>query len=151
VSLKRTIKALNKRGAQILYHGVGEEDITGGLRVPFWLAYDRDLAEAYSDTGEVFEFEENAKNPLVLDTPEKIKGAWEEVKKTPGYPEYGEFDPDFPNTNYRFAEWAQKQGYDAVYIPEGAFQGEIGHEWAAGTFGEPQVIVLDPSIVKLVR
>lgn len=125
------------------YHGVDKNGIVGEIKTPFFLAYDKELGAAYAEREKVLTFEVTPSKPLSLETAELFWSAWlnsgaESVQ--------GRFHPD---QTHAFANWAKSQGYDAILIPESAFDGERGYELVAGRVGEPQMIVLDSSILSL--
>lgn len=129
---------------RIGYHGGTAAEINSGI---FFIAHDRSLAEEYaSDTagGRVVKVEDRSVNPLVLDTPEKFIDAW---RKSGADKVEGNFHP---NQTRVFGDWARHSGYDAIVIPESAFEGELGYEEVGGTVGEPQTIILDPKVANIV-
>ncbi len=80
--------------------------------------------------------------PLTLTTGEQVRQLWRRA---------GALAPDIPFYHHaqdcsqrRLATWAVQHGYDAILATPPAFDGEAGYEWAAGTFGEPQAVLLDP-------
>jgi hypothetical protein len=121
---------------QIAYHGYDRDDTRDSLPAYFGT---RELAEAYaSEGGRVEAFRISRGNPLVLDTPEKVEAAWRE---SGALEVEGQFYPDVLRA---LSGWAQSRGHDGMIVAEGAFEGELGYEFAAGTFGEPQIIAFDP-------
>lgn len=130
------------------YHGETRGKIEGGVFIgsEVCLSHSRELAEDYSEgEGEVYLVKYTGKNPLILDTPEAFSEAWEasgagRVK--------GNFHPDQTG---QFAAWARDNCYDAVVIPEAAFEGELGYEMVAGTVGEPQTMVLYPELALILE
>lgn len=140
-----------------LWHGTTKGAIPGGgfSGSEVYLAHDRELADAYGDTpgSQVLEVQDLSERPLILDTPEKFRAAWEESGA-------GEVGGNFhPNQTSAFAAWARGKGYDAVDIPSSAFEQDTGDAEAdyqayrrgpAGYFGDPQTIILDPAKARIV-
>jgi hypothetical protein len=121
------------------YHGETGDGVpaTGFTRGPVFLAYDRDLADAYAETG-VLEVTYESARPLVLDTPTAFVAAW----RASGADALD--GPFHPTCTHAFAAWAVGQGYDAVCIPESAFDGEDGYAEVGGRVGDPQMLLLVP-------
>lgn len=131
-----------------VFHGVTQNEIEastfGQGKDMVFLAHDWSLAETYADeSGLVFDVEDLSVNPLILATPEEFRDAW---IGSGAHKNGGKFHPDCTG---KLAEWARAKGHDAIVIPSSAFEGELGYEWAAGTVGEPQTIVLDASKVRV--
>lgn len=128
------------------FHGLTGGEIAGAFSKPeMFVAYDRDLAVSYAGGGAVIAVTYEARNPLVLETPEQCIEAFREsgIDRAPMTQRW------HPDTTHIFAEWARRRGHDAVCLPESAFAGELGYEWVAGTFGEPQMILLEPAKVRI--
>ena len=122
------------------FHGVAGRPVAGGVwGLPeMYLAYDRDLAEAYAEGGPVLAVAYEARNPLVLDTPGAFCAAW---RASGAHEVEGPFHPVATGT---FAVWARRAGYDAICVPASAFEGEDGYAEVGGTLGDPQMILLEP-------
>ena len=142
----------NTSHPRIVWHGLtrGEPDVVFGVgRKEVFLAHDRSLAELYagdsSDSSPtILEVEDLSVNPLVLATGEDYRDAW----LTSGADKCeGRFHPDVTAV---FAQWARLRGHDAIVVPASAFECEIGYTWAAGTIGDPQTIILDPTKIRVV-
>jgi hypothetical protein len=130
------------------YHGETKGRIDGGLFVgtEVYLSHSRDLAENYSEgEGKVYLVKYTGKNPLILDTSDAFSEAW---KASGAGQVKGKFHPD---QTREFAGWARRNGYDAIIIPESAFEGELGYEMVGGTVGEPQTIVLYPELTRILE
>ena len=121
------------------YHGLTMGDaITGAWRSgEMYVAYDRSLASDVAIGGKVYAVAYEARYPLVLDTPAAFIAVWvgcgaDAVPRS------------FDDQKALLFAYARARGYDAVCIPASAFEGEMGYEWVAGTFGEPQMLLLEP-------
>lgn len=128
------------------FHGLTGGEIAGAFNKPeLFVAYDLALAVSYAGGGAVVAVAYEASNPLVLETPEQCVEAFRAsgIDRAPLTQRW------HPDTTHIFAEWARRRGYDAVCLPESAFAGELGYEWVAGTFGEPQMILLQPARAKI--
>lgn len=140
----------------VFYHGLTKGELDGPLRVPLYLAHDRDLAAAYGDDGEgvVVEVELLCENVLVLDTMLGFAEAWD-MSGASGI----ESENFHPTMTGHFAAWVREAGYDAVSIPASAFETPEGMDeeeafqlylrGPEGLFGEPQTIVLTPGAARL--
>ena len=105
------------------------------------------MARAYGDdeNARILEVEVQAENPLVVESAEQFLEIWQQSGcKTL---EAANFHPE---TTSHFCAWVRAQGYDAVVLPEQIFEGDLGFELCAGTFGEPQAIVLDTAKARIV-
>ena len=117
-----------------------------------YLAHDYDLADAYADGGQILVVENLGTKPLMLDTPEKFRDAWIASR-------VDEIEGPFSRIVAAFSAWARDEGYDHVVIPAGAFD-EGADPWTherqklwelvAGTVGDPQTIILDPELARIV-
>lgn len=97
-------------------------------------ALDKDVAEAYRDDGGTVKKHRVAlKNPMVLDTPGKVKEAWEKSGANVHKRAY-------PDKHEHLYDWAKAKGHDGLVVPHSAFEGEDGYREAGGTFGEPQAV-----------
>lgn len=113
-----------------------------GASAGHWFAFDRDTAEAYAadDPGYVVNsYRLTIRKPLILSTPESVRDFW--AKWDMALPRHHH---TFPEHQLQIAAELGKAGYDALVVPHSAFEGELGYKWAAGTFGEPQVLVFHP-------
>lgn len=134
------------------FHGLTHGDFFGRPRFPLYLAYARDLAEAYADGDDgcaVVEVRAQLLNPLVLDSPTAFSDAIIKSRcVSDPHPNW------HPSATGQFCAWASEQGYDSVLIPpEAGFDSLEQEEWelASGTFGEPQVILLSPKSLRIRR
>lgn len=130
------------------FHGLTDGEIVGAFNKPeMFVAYDRELAASYAECegGRIVVVNYEASSPLILETPEQCVEAFREsgIDRAPVTWRW------HPDTTHLFAEWARRRGYDAVCLPASAFVGELGYEWVAGTFGEPQMILLEPARARL--
>jgi hypothetical protein len=135
------------------YHGESKpEKVAQPVKTPFFVAFDRELAETCRCTdGRILLIEYYPKNPLMLDTPGKFVEVWEDS----GARAFGKWDalrappPGWfhPRTTRYFSEWAKQKKYDSVIIPSPAFDGEIGFRQVGGVFGDPQALILDHRII----
>jgi len=132
---------------ETFWHGLSKSAVfEGTFRTEFvCLARDRDLAMFYADDDEerLLAVTVRAANPLVLDTPEAFRDAWLESgaqDATGGFWHEG-------GPHRTFLRWAAARGHDVVDVPESAFEGDVGYEWAVGTVGDPQVAVLDKAAI----
>lgn len=129
------------------YHGVTCASVpaTGFAGPEVYLALAPGLADAYADeSGVVLACEYTGRNALVLNTPEAFVQAWQASGADTAE---GPFHPTKTGT---FTRWARAQGYDAVLVPESAFDGEDGYYEVGGRLGDPQLIVLGPALVRVV-
>lgn len=134
---------------QIGYHGETRGLISGRLRgSEIYLAHDPALARCYAEgdpDARVLKVAVEAEQPLVFDSSTAFRDAWHvsgcDSLQAPNF---------HPATTSHFCAWARAQGYDAIVLPEEIFEDEIGFEWCASTFGEPQTIVLDPAKARIV-
>lgn len=118
----------------VAYHGFTEPNDS---HTPAYFG-SRELAKTYANGGRIGKFTLIFKRPLVLDTPEKVERAWRE---SDALDVEGDF---FPNVMRALEDWARDQNYDGIIVDDGAFEGELGYEWAVGTFGDPQIVALYP-------
>ena len=147
-------------------HGVSHGPIVGAFKNRDLYIGPEHVAGAYAEeSGVVHDVEFKAKNALVLDTAEKAIAAWE----ASGVDQSGatRFHGGGEGWGDHFAQWAREQGYDAVEITPAAFFESDKHpgepdpdvdwtddvqkqwEFVAGTWGEPQTIILDPARAKI--
>lgn len=108
-----------------------------------YFAIERDLAEAYGEDlvqegfdADIGTYRVQLRHPLVLDTPERVYAAWQQSGALG-------IRPGYPDQMHAFNDWARSLGYDGIVVPKSAFKGELGHQWAGGTFGEPQIVAFD--------
>lgn len=122
------------------YHGITSSDSLEGKwwSPDLYAAYDWSLANSMSRDGVVYLIEYEANNPLIMDSPLEFVSAWVQSGANKRM-------LSFTHQKQLFTSWARKLGFDAICLPASAFEGELGYEWAAGTFGEPQMILLDPA------
>ena len=136
-------------------HGMSKGTIEGEWNLPELYMADEALATSYAqggteeEDGRVIDVEYNAQKVLVIDTGAKMRDLWVKTgieKATEGLP----FHPD---TNGVVANWARAMGYDAIEITPGGTgedrdqdedDAELGYKYGAGTYGEPQTILLSP-------
>jgi hypothetical protein len=128
------------------YHGETGAGVpaNGFTRGPVFLAYDRELAEAYAETA-VLTVTYASARPLVLDTPAAFVAAWQ---ASGADAVTGPFHPD---CTHAFAAWAVALGYDAICIPASAFDGEDGYAEVGGRVGDPQMLLLGPERAVIVE
>ncbi len=121
------------------YHGLTNSNaITGDWRNgEMYVAYGRSLAKDVAIGGAVYAVTYEAHTPVVLDTASRFLDVWMDCGAS-------EEPASFPDQKELLFAWARDHGHDAVCIPASAFAGELGYEWVAGTFGEPQWIALEP-------
>jgi hypothetical protein len=121
------------------YHGLtGSDALTGAWRGgEMYAAFDRTLAEDVAIGGKVYAVTYEARNPLVLDTPARFIAVWTGCGADAA-------TLSFARQKALLCRYARERGHDAVCIPASAFEGEDGYEWLGGTFGEPQMILLEP-------
>lgn len=154
----------NRGGAAILEQKHGEPgDIGYPHRVSGWhgrrgttkpsdspvlyLAPNRDYADEWSadetEPGAVYWVDYDADNPLVVTDAAEFRKLWEASGASEAT---GSFHP---NATGRFADHLRGLGYDAVVLTPEAFEGD-GEDWEviAGTFGDPQTIILNPKRAK---
>lgn len=113
-----------------------------------YVAPNQDYADEWAgDTGAVHQVTYQAKNALVLRTPQEFKAAWEASGADQAT---GSFHPD---TTSRFTDWARGQGYDAIELQPSMFdtdaisnpdEQQALWEMIRGTYGDPQSIILNP-------
>lgn len=113
---------------------------------PEWLA--ASYAEGVTDAT-VQKVEHDAKNALVLDTPDKFREFYLRSGAGDGQIRLHHHDPKVDTAWRRMTRLAQENGFDAIDIPESAFAGEDGYEWVSGTVGEPQAVILKPTEAKI--
>ena len=134
------------------WHGEARGTIVGTFAPPeLYVAIERSLAEDYAGPdGRIMSVSYQADNPLILQTASAAAATIRASKMfdTPGKFHGHESD----SASHTFAEWARAEGYDAVVFEPGAFEqaddsDAAYQDWdlAAGTFGDPQIIVLNPS------
>lgn len=131
------------------YHGLTKGELTAEKpRFPFFVAYERGLAETYAykdddDPGTVVIVKFAVENPLHLDTPEKVRDWWTNsgALNWPG---------TFHENLCAAVELDRQRGHDAVFVPPPAFEGDLGFDWSASTFGEPQMILLSPLYIEII-
>lgn len=124
------------------YHGETRGPLEGAFRGEVYLGHERGLAESYaSEGGRILEVVAEVENPLVFTSAEHFRDVWMESGSDDLAPE----DSFHPDATATFCEWIRARGYDAVVLPADIFEGEVGFEFAVGTFGEPQTIILDPT------
>lgn len=141
-------KAVDKSGEPIeFYHGFSGQ-VPSTLTGNIFLAYDKKLAESFAEGPAQLTIPMHLKtnNPLVLDTPSKVKKAWDDSKA---------FNDNIPfhsrdkkSSTSVISSWAMSNGYDSIMVPPSAFKGEAGHAESSSTWGEPQVISFNPINVK---
>jgi len=121
------------------YHGLTMGDaITGAWHSgEMYVAYDRSLASDVAINGVVYAVTYEARHLLVLDTASRFLDVWMDCGAS-------EEPESFDDQKSLLFAYARARGYDAVCIPASAFEGEDGYEWVAGTFGEPQMLLLEP-------
>ena len=130
---------------RLLYHGVpkGRVALSQG---PIYLAFDEDLAEIHAGEGGIIHrFYADLANPLVLNTGRAIAELLRAVDpNNEATCFYGEGD----STQGRINAFAMNLGHDSIVVLPSAFGDDQAHEdWeaAAGSFGEPQVVVFSPA------
>lgn len=139
------------------YHGGTRNPVESSR--PVYLGYDRELAQGYADDAaeafgqppQVYSNRVQMQNPLVLDTPEKINWAFaasgghdrgiNTVAGNSGLPFYS---AEGDSVQGRLNTWAREQGYDGIVVPPSVFDTDEGWKAAAGSFGDPQVVVFNP-------
>lgn len=130
----------------VMYHGITGQEVDS-LSGPVYLAYEHALAEAYAEEGcgKILSLYVRMLNPLVLDTPAKVREAWQASRALDGNrPFHGTEDSSQALLN----AWAIALGHDGILVPASAFEGEEGYEISGGTFGEPQAVVFRPEQLK---
>lgn len=108
------------------------------------------LAATYAEDHEskIMPVEYEAKNALILDTPEKFKEFYDMAGAgDTGIPLHA--PPDEDSSWRRMTRLAKSQGFDAIDIPDSAFAGENGFAWVSGSVGEPQTVLLEPERAKI--
>lgn len=131
----------------VVYHGY-TGDVTDTPSGPIYLAYDEDVAQEYSEltgSGSGYSAYVSLQNPLILRTGGDVRAVWEDSKALTVD------GPFYPDQQSALNEWAEKQGHDGIMVEPSAFEGDVGYEWAAGTFGEPQIVVFEPKNVKSIE
>src|SRR4051794_9817183 len=116
------------------YHGLraGVDPATPFRGPEVFLALDRELADAYAeDSGVVLACEYVGSHLLTLDTPLAFVAAW---TASGADAVEGAFHPYCTGL---FAEWARRQGYDAVLIPPSAFEAKTATARSAGGWASP--------------
>lgn len=119
------------------------------LFVYFDTIYVRNLVEESGGRFMMLEFD--PQHALMLDSPAEFEDKWVDS----GAAEYsiweGEDPPPkgwfHPRTTNFFSMWAEEKEYDAVIMPASIYDGE-GGDWVANIIPEPQVIILDPDIIR---
>ena len=133
------------------WHGESRGPIVGPFAPPeLYVALDLSLAEVFAaDDGRILTVTYDARNPLVLGDPTATARLLRESRmiEAPG---------DFHGhsvvqSSHVFCEWARAQGYDAVIFEPACFEQADDSDAAyadwndvAGTFGDPQAIILEP-------
>lgn len=111
---------------------------------------DREVAEAYAGGPGLHEVEYESKNPLVLHDGSQVRDL---VQSTAAEAEVR--GPQWhPHHTSAIEDHVRQRGHDALVIHPDAFREDQPHEdWeaVAGTFGEPQTVILDPSRAKVRR
>lgn len=134
------------RGYRITgFHGRSDTRRPGDLDMVF-VSPDREGAEMYSDGGGLYDVEFDAANPLHIRDGAEFGRMW-------GASGAGQADGPFhgapgqPSASRTFMEWVRAQGYDAMIIHPEAFETDDQAAWEAiaGTYGDPQSVILDPS------
>ena len=124
-----------------MFHGflLGAEYTT---KKYIYFAFGRSLAEMHGDEpgGGVVTAYLSLKNPLILTTGEQVRDMWADsgALEIPGA---------FMAQQMFLNEWVEAQGYDGIMVMESAFEGDIGYEHAACSFGEPQIVAFSPDQV----
>jgi len=134
------------------WHGEARGTLSGAwANSEMYVALDRSLAETYAaDTGRVLRVSFDAHNPLILRNAESAANV---IRVSGMVATDGTFHGHTErNASHRFADWARAQGYDAVVFEPTCFEQTDDSDAAyaawddvAGTFGDPQMIILDPA------
>jgi hypothetical protein len=133
------------------WHGEARGTIVGPFANPeLYVALDRSLAETYAEPdGRVLTVSFKATRPLVLSD---AASAARLIRESRMIEASGDFHGhDEVSSSHVFCEWARAQGYDAVVFEPACFEqtddsDAAYQDWndVAGTFGDPQLIILDP-------
>lgn len=143
------------------FHGATEGPIVGPFAKGEMYVGPRRIADAYADPGEpVYEVRYQARAALILATAEQVGAAWELSGALTVQTDFHRRDGQ-PGQGGLLCAFARGLGYDAVHVPASAFyEDEVGDtlrdiEWTdeiqelwetvAGTWGDPQSILLDPA------
>lgn len=96
--------------------------------------------------GQVYRVEYHAVNPLHIRSAHEFGQAWHQsgAGRVEGPFHAG---PGQPSASRTFTEWVRSQGHDALVIHPEAFDTSDQKAWEliAGTYGDPQSVILDPS------
>jgi len=122
------------------YHGLTASSAIVGdwWHREVYVAYTHDFALDVSRDGVVYAVEYEARKPLILARPQDFISAWIQAGAN-------ERMMGFATQKRLFTDWARRLGFDAICLPPSTFEGELGYDWVAGIFGEPQMILLDPA------
>lgn len=127
------------------WHGETRGEVVGAFRSDVYVALDLDLAESYAEGRPVLEVEYDARNPYVV-----ADGADLDRLLT----DSAALDAEnwHPAGTGRVARLLRERGYDALVIRQETFDAadQAGWEVLAGTYGEPQAVLLDPERARVV-
>ena len=119
---------------EVRIHVTTQGDIEGEIKTPFFLTHDEKSAFGFFGVGtkpsRAFEVIERAKNPIMLDTPQKVTDFFEDIN----------------SISRNIKTKGVDKGHDVIIIPESARDPDTG---AVPIIITPQSMVLDASAVEI--
>lgn len=131
------------------YHGRHDGRDPTTLDMVF-VSPDRPGAEMYADgdSGVLYEIAYEAQSPLHIRDGHEFWRMWLESGAQEGTEgRMFHAGPDQPSDSRIFMEWVRARGYEAMILHPEAFETDDQKAWEimAGTYGDPQSVILEPS------
>lgn len=109
---------------------------------PVYMSYDESSHNENKGDRVLTRVHASIKNPMILDSPQKVKSAWERsgALSVPGM--------FYPHKQGALNAWAKSIGHDGIVVHPSAFEGDEGWHESSSTWGEPQVVAFSKSQVR---